>query len=55
VGLDESSRILVTSARAQELSGATKNLTADNLLIRDQKRFVTKLSSQRFSRGLSIF
>jgi hypothetical protein len=38
VGLDESSRILVTSARAQELSGATKNLTADNLLIRDQQR-----------------
>jgi hypothetical protein len=55
VGLDESSQILVTSARAQELSGATKNLTADHLLIRDQQRFLTKSSSQRFSRGHSIF
>jgi len=54
VGLDESGRILVTSARAQELSGATKNLTADNLLIRDQKRLVINQSSQRFSRGHSI-
>ena len=54
VGLDESGRVLVTSARARELSGATKNLTADNLLIRDQQRFVIKSSSQRFSRGHSI-
>jgi hypothetical protein len=54
VGLDESSRILVTSARAQELSGATKSLTADNLLIRDQQRLVIKSSGQRFSRGQGI-
>jgi hypothetical protein len=40
--------------RAQELSSASKSLMADNLLIRNQQRFVIKLSGQRFSRGHNV-
>ena len=53
VELDESSQILVTSARART---EQRHQESDGryLLIRDQQRFVINLSSQRFSRGQGI-